>query len=195
MKFWESLDTSLGKKYSSFKGRSGRSEFYYFLIFMFVVSFVWGMLGSFIFPQDTAGLEKEIERITLQIANNQISEEEGLQMIFALTEEGMASASFISKLFSIIPTVLFLLPGCAVGVRRMQDLDIAYYAAIPYILNSFAWVILAVLSTFSYISLNSYISYLWILALIFIVYWLFYLRKGTGGPNRFGEDPNEITNN
>ena len=46
------------------------------------------MAGKLYFSQsqDTAGLEKEIERISLQIANNQISEEEGLQMIFALTE-------------------------------------------------------------------------------------------------------------
>ena len=66
----------------------------------------------------------------------------------------------IPQPFSAITSLVLLLPGIAVSVRRLHDLDRTGW-----------WILIS----------------LTIIGIILLIVW--FCMKGTGGPNRFGPDP------
>ena len=90
------------------------------------------------------------------------------------------------KWISIVVGLLLFLPSLSVTVRRLQDLDYSFYWAIPYFLTS------AVALIISFDPLAELAQRLGgAVNLISIVYILVFLRKGSYGSNRFGENPLE----
>ena len=90
------------------------------------------------------------------------------------------------KWISIVVGLLLFLPSLSVTVRRLQDLDYSFYWAIPYFLTS------AVALIISFDPLADLAQRLGgAVNLVSIVYILVFLRKGSYGPNRFGENPLE----
>lgn len=77
------------------------------------------------------------------------------------TTDGMMSASYNAGPIGIIWSLANLLPGIAVGVRRMHDID-----------KSGWWLLIALIPLVGW---------------IILIVW--YATKGTGGANRFGADP------
>ena len=47
MNFGEALDSSLIKKYAVFSGRACRAEWFYFLLFSILLTFIVSMVGAF----------------------------------------------------------------------------------------------------------------------------------------------------
>lgn len=112
MNFMTAVKTCLVEKYITVSGRAARSEYWWFVLFVFAVGLVLQLIGGDV-----------------------------LSGIFGLA---------------------VLLPGIAVAVRRLHDLDRT------------GWWNLLVL-----------IPLIGALVLIFF----FFIHRGTAGPNRFGPDP------
>ncbi|MEJ2435971.1 MAG: DUF805 domain-containing protein [Pseudolabrys sp.] len=104
--------------YVGFSGRAARSEYWYWVLFVFLVNIVASILDTAIFP-----------------------------------------FQHLSPL-SAIATIILLLPGIAVAVRRLHDMDHAGW-----------WVLIA----------------LTVIGGIVLLIWFCF--KGTDGANRFGPDP------
>jgi uncharacterized membrane protein YhaH (DUF805 family) len=102
----------------TFPGRAARSEYWYWVLFGFIVAVVAAILDGTIFPFSATG---PIEAIT---------------------------------------SLVLLLPGIAMSVRRLHDID-----------RSGWWVLI----TFT------------VIGVILLLVWACF--KGTAGPNRFGPDP------
>ena len=169
MNFGEALDSTLIKKYAVFSGRACRAEWYYFLLFSVLLSFIVSMVGAF-FSVSTIDVE--------YLAT--LSEEEAQSYIL---ESG--SLAYL-KWISLAIGVVLLIPSFSVTVRRLQDLNLSYFWVIPSVIGS-------ILSLYALIDtagtqnarLNS------ISMLISIIYLIGFLRKGDAGKNRFGDDPLE----
>jgi uncharacterized membrane protein YhaH (DUF805 family) len=117
MTFGEAIRSGFNN-YVGFSGRASRSEYWYWVLFVVLVSMVTAILDAAIFPF------------------NQVSP------------------------LNSIAALLLLLPGIAVAVRRLHDMD-----------HTGWWVLVALTG---------------IGALALLVWFCF---KGTEGPNRFGPDP------
>ena len=117
MTFGEAIRSGF-TNYVGFSGRAARSEYWYWVLFVILVSMVTAILDAAIFP-----------------------------------------SSQVSPLNSVAGLVL-LLPGIAVAVRRLHDMDRT------------GWWFLIVLTVIG--------------GLVLLVWFCF---KGTTGPNRFGPDP------
>src|SRR5438128_1833923 len=122
------------RRYAEFSGRSRRREFWQFVLFNYVVAFAWG-----------AALGLVLLLLTLADAR----------------EETMMTISYIL----IVPYALYslwvVIPGLAVTVRRLHDLDKS------------GWALL-----FALIPL---------VGPVLLIIW--YATEGTRGANRFGPDP------
>ena len=94
MSFGKAVKTCF-KKYFDFKGRARRSEFWWFVLFVFIVTFVWSILGSFISVAVIVGSGGEDFNVT----------------------------SYIITLSVIIflPILFLMIPHYAVTTRRLHD--------------------------------------------------------------------------
>lgn len=197
MTFWESLDSSLGKNYSKFGGRARRKEFYSFLIAVFVVGILISIVFGFFTPQSyTDEMNHITEVLFSKIFDPNITEADSEQAVLkfiAEFDEVMANSTIIVKIGEILPLLLMLIPGCTVAVRRIQDLNLSYFWALPYLAASLMWVFGLVFITVGWLPLASGLNYIVLSTLIFVIYWLLLFRKGTSGENRFGEDPRDIS--
>ena len=117
MTFGEAIQSGF-KSYVGFSGRTPRSGYWYWALFVLLVSIVAGILDAAIFPYQE-----------------------------------------LSPL-SALANIVLLLPGIAVAVRRLHDMDHT------------GWWFLIVLTGIG--------------AIILLIWFCF---KGTDGPNRFGPDP------
>ena len=106
------------KRYVDFEGRSARSEYWWWTLFVFIANIFVGILDTAIFQSE-------------------------------------------SGILGIIVSLAFLLPGLAVSIRRLHDVDRS------------GWWLLIILVP--------------ILGAILLLVW--YCTKGTEGSNRFGTDP------
>ena len=169
MNFGQAIDSAFIKKYKTFKGRACRAEWFYFLLFSFILTLIVSIIGSF----------WSISNVDLEILST-MSEEE-------ITEYLVQGESFqvLQWLVLAISIVLFV-PSMSVTIRRLQDIDISFAWVIPYFIGS----IMAVASGFDPTSESSQ-RLGGISNLILIVYLLVFLRKGTPGKNRFGKNPLE----
>mgnify|MGYP003387507804 CR=1 FL=1 len=103
--------------YVTFSGRASRSEYWYWVLFVIIVSVVTSIIDGF-------------------ISSSQIGP--------------------LNALWSLGT----LLPGLAVAIRRLHDIDRTGW-----------WVLLAFTG----------------IGIFVLIYW--FCKKGTAGPNRFGSDP------
>ena len=171
MNFGEAVNSALIKKYATFKGRACRAEWWYFLLFSFLVTVIAATVVSLI----TLG---SIDREYLETLNpDQVAK-------YMLDNDFTKAVSWTA---GIIGLALFL-PSFAVTVRRVQDLDASYYWSLPYLV---AYLIGLWVTFFPSIE-DSSIRLEALANLITIVYCLAFLRRGTFDENRFGPDPLEL---
>jgi uncharacterized membrane protein YhaH (DUF805 family) len=122
MNFTEAVTTAF-QNYFNFQTRSRRSEYWYFSLFLVLVSIATSLADMLLF--DTAASE--------------------------------------SGPLYVISTFAMFIPGLAVSVRRLHDIERS------------GWYVLLCLIP--------------IVGLIILIYWM--CQPGTSGQNRFGEDPVE----
>jgi uncharacterized membrane protein YhaH (DUF805 family) len=169
MNFGQALDSALIKNYKTFKGRACRAEWFYFLLFSVGLTILISIIGGIV---SVAGLDVEY------LAT--LSEEQAAEYL-------LESPQFeYIKWVSIVVGLLLFLPSLSVTVRRLQDLDYSFYWAIPYFVTSALALIISIdpLAELAQ-RLGGAVN------LVSIVYILVFLRKGSYGPNRFGENPLE----
>tara|TARA_Y100000816_G_scaffold241704_1_gene188580 strand:+ start:403 stop:840 length:438 start_codon:yes stop_codon:yes gene_type:complete len=87
--------------------------------------------------------------------------------------------------------LLLFLPSISVTVRRLQDLNITYFWALPYFINTIlGFYALLAFDVDVDVNRNQEIINS-ISLLIFLFYLLFFAQKGNYKNNRFGENPLE----
>ena len=91
MQFLEAIETCVVKKYCDFSGRASRSEFWWFTLGTFIVSYVWQFIMSLLI---------------------------GSAVTF--NTDGTFHFKAIQLLF-YIPSLALMLPSIAVTVRRLHD--------------------------------------------------------------------------
>ncbi len=105
------------KKYFQLKGRAPRREFWFFMLFSFLVSFVLGLIGA------ALGLEYIMHMDTLATMN-ELSGAEGV-------------TDFPINLVQIGISLLLLFPSFSITVRRLHDIGKSGWwqliALIPFI--------------------------------------------------------------
>lgn len=122
------------RRYSEFSGRSRRQEFWLFVLFHYLVAFAWGAVVG-------------IAMLALYLAD--------------ASEDTMMTIALILVVPYALYSLWVIIPGLAVAVRRLHDLDKS------------GWSIL-----FGLIPL---------IGGILLIVW--YASEGTRGPNRYGPDP------
>ena len=121
------------RKYVAFSGRSSRSEYWWWFLYIILTSIVVGVIEGAL----------------------------GLGTGTGETVDGGVSASFAGGPLSIVWSLAHLLPGIALSIRRLHDLD-----------RSGWWLLIGLVPLVG--------------AIVLIV---FFCTKGTTGQNRFGPDP------
>jgi uncharacterized membrane protein YhaH (DUF805 family) len=134
MTFTEAVRSGFSK-YVTFSGRSRRSEFWFWFLFVIIAAVVAALLDTMLFP---AMMDVQTD-----------------------VADGVASVSAQGGPISALVTLGLLLPGLAMQIRRLHDVD-----------RSGWWVLLAFVPLIGII--------------VLIVWWA---TEGTRGPNRFGSDP------
>lgn len=90
-----------------------------------------------------------------------------LIIVYGLQALGYLAGSELLVMASLIPSLLFLIPGISVAVRRLHDVDKS------------GWFLL--------------LAFIPLLGTIYLLY--LFAKEGTRGPNRFGLDPKGTTSN
>ena len=103
MTFGESINVCLRQKYASFQGRATRSEYWWFALFLFLVSAVINILGSVIFGAS----------LVSTFSPDSFSEFGGGLL------GGIGSVIFM--IIGLIVWLYFLCPSIGVTVRRLHD--------------------------------------------------------------------------
>ena len=169
MNFGEALDSSLVKKYKTFAGRACRAEWYYFQIFSILLAVIVASITGII-----AGSNLDPDAIS------DLSQEE-------LTNYLVDSGSFKIVIYSTVAiSALLFLPSVSVTVRRLQDLNITYFWALPYFITYIMGFYVILNQGDEHAERLNSIS-----SLVFIVYLLVFAKKGDYKKNRFGENPLE----
>lgn len=145
MLFVESVRLSLGR-YVDFAGRSQRREYWWFLLFSFVVSTI------------ASRLEAELALPFADVRDGFLDGAGLVSVSRAL--DLVPTFVLVDGLSSLVALALFI-PGLAVAVRRLHDLDMS------------GWWLLIVAVPF-------------IGAVVLII---FFVQPGMVGTNRFGPDP------
>ncbi|MDA4848342.1 DUF805 domain-containing protein [Hoeflea poritis] len=110
MGFKEAVRTCLREKYAVFSGRACRSEFWYFMLFMYLVPIVLGILGLILI---------DIDRLTAEDMNSMIST---IIIVYG------AAGGLI-----VLATIL---PGISVAVRRFHDVNLSGWWILACIIGS-----------------------------------------------------------
>ena len=171
MNFGQAVYSSLIQKYSTFSGRASRAEWWYFLLFSFLV----GIFAAMVTAYFTFG-SVDWEYVATLSEDNATT--------FILNSDFGTSI----RVVSIVLALALFLPGFAVTVRRLQDLDLSYYWSLPYLVASGIniYVTIAPSAVESMVRLDAFGN------LIVIIYCLTFLRKGDYDDNRFGPSPLEL---
>tara|TARA_B000000532_G_scaffold149397_1_gene119966 strand:+ start:8527 stop:9057 length:531 start_codon:yes stop_codon:yes gene_type:complete len=171
MNFGEAVNSALIKKYATFKGRACRAEWWYFLLFSFLV-IVFAASVAVFFTIDSVDW-KYLEKLNPDQATE----------YFINSDLGKTLSAV-----SVVLTLALFIPGFAVTVRRVQDLDANYYWSLPYLVAA----LIGLWEAFFPPVTDSAIRLAALSNLITIVYCLAFLRRGSFDENRFGPDPLEV---
>ncbi len=156
------------KRFFDFKGRSRRKEFWMYTLFVFLVMIVLTILDNLLGLGGNATGETDLSSTTVGAA-------------------GAVSGGLLTGLFSLVTFI----PGLAVSVRRLHDLDrtgwwillpLGFYLLGAVLLFSAGMVNTAVMAGGAMVLMG-----IGLLTAILLLVW--YCMPGTAGPNRFGEDP------
>ena len=183
MNLIEAVESAVFKKYASFKGRAPRSEFWYFVLFKAILTiFVVVAVGmASLSLLDEAWVKDFIAYVQADAKNNT-----DFAVKFFMQSEYAQRVIFATFLVNL----LLFVPSFSVTVRRLQDLDISYYWAFPALIMSIVGLY------YDYFPLEAFEPFAarlgGLFALIGIVYFLVFIRRGTRADNRFGDDPLEI---
>lgn len=138
------------KRYAQFQGRSRRKEYWFFSLFCVVVYLVIGLLAMM---------------TGLSLSNLAQLDQPGANP-FEMVGAGFWLLLALGGLFGLF----VMIPGIAVGVRRLHDRDMS------------GWWYLG-------LTLGGMLPYIgWAISIGFLV---LMCLPGTPGPNRFGEDPKD----
>ena len=167
------------KNYLTLKGRARRSEYWYFILFCFIVMFslelFQKLLSNIAYPT-MCDETKNIVQVSFQI------------VVYAMS-------------------LALLVPTFSVTVRRLHDLDDNGWSAVficllPWIFNkAFLFFARNYISAFEdsletlqdcSAFLASFFTYLVLNQIVFIVQLVLFCKSGTEGPNSFGPDPVRI---
>ncbi len=179
MNFGQALDSSIVYKYKTFRGRACRAEWYYFHLFQFLmtllVSFVAAVILAISVGNDADLIDQAMDLPDTELGRL-VLEEYGYIVIYPL--------GFLN--------LLLFLPSISVTVRRLQDLNITYFWALPYFITTILgfYALLAGFDVDVDVNRNQEIINA-ISFLIFLFYLLFFAQKGNYKNNRFGENPLE----
>lgn len=124
MGFAEAVKTAIFQRYADFQGRSRRSEYWYFLLFNFLLSF-------------------------------------GGQLLVGIAAAMVPALGGIIGILLLIVSLGLLIPGIAITIRRLHDLD-----------KSGWWILIFLIP---------------LVNLIMMLVW--FTQKGSEGDNQFGPDP------
>ena len=179
MNFGQALDSSIVYKYKTFRGRACRAEWYYFHLFQFLmtllVSFVAAVILAISVGNDADLIDQAMDLPDTELGRL-VLEEYGYIVIYPL--------GFLN--------LLLFLPSISVTVRRLQDLNITYFWALPYFITTILgfYALFAGFEVDVDVNRNQEIINA-ISLLIFLFYLLFFAQKGNYKNNRFGENPLE----
>ncbi len=159
------------KRYFDFKGRSRRKEYWMYTLFVIIVSIVLGMLDAALGLGGSTTGETQVTGTSAAAS-------------------GSVSGGLLSNLFSLATVI----PGLAVSVRRLHDLDRSGWwvvlPAAPLLLGA-VLLGLGVRMTGGDMggaaTAGMVLIGLGIISLLVLFVW--FCTAGTPGPNRFGEDP------
>ena len=141
--FWQAVASGFSN-YAKFSDRAIRSEYWYWILFVSVVTLAAALLDAAIVKHRHGPLENVWQFVTF-------------------------------------------LPGLAVAVRRLHDIDRSgWWVLLPASVIGILVAIL-LLSTVSSISLPIMMVFIAICLIVVLIYW--FCRPGTSGPNRYGADP------
>jgi len=170
MNFSQAVKSAFIDNYSTFKGRSCRAEWWYFLLFNVIISILVSAVVAFL----TFG-SVDWEYVAT-LSENQATE-------FILD----SSFGTGTKISTVALTLIFFLPSLAVTIRRLQDLDASYYWALPYFLVSVMSIWFAIFPSVEPAAVRLSAAG----NLITILYCLAFLKQGGYEDNRFGPNPLE----
>ena len=173
MNFSQAIKSTLIDNYFKFSGRACRAEWWWFLLFTFLVSIVMSLIIAF------AAFGSVDWEYAATLNETQVAD-----YIFQ-TDFGIAI-----RTGSIMLSLVLFSPSLSVTVRRLQDLDGSFYWGIPYALVSIYSITIALFPTTdpSAVRLEAAGN------LVIIIYCLAFLRKGGYADNRFGPNPLETEN-
>ncbi|MGY4396546.1 uncharacterized membrane protein YhaH (DUF805 family) [Sphingomonas sp. UYAg733] len=162
------------KKYFQFSGRSRRKEYWMWVLFVFVVYVVLSIIDS------ALGLGGRSSFGPSGGANPYGS--------------GAGVGAFVSGgVLASIFALATLVPGVAVSVRRLHDIDRTGWwilaPVLPYLLGAILLVAGAMGGGGALAILGGIAMFVGFVTAIVLLVW--YCMNGTKGPNRFGEDPKE----
>ncbi len=157
------------RKYFQFSGRSRRKEYWMWTLFVIVAGFVLGFVDTML------GFGGEIAPVANQSPASAIYN--------ALLSNGILSNIF---------TVFTIIPGIAVGVRRLHDVDRSGWWLL-------SWVAPLLIMSALLFSGNGEGAAVLVIggiavlaaAVLGIMIFVWDCTDGTHGPNRFGDDPKD----
>ena len=178
MTFGESIKTCF-RKYVVFKGRASRSEYWFFVLFEFIISIGLQFIGGLVV----------------------------IPLIFKgqFTPEAINRVFLPISIISIVVALAFLLPALGVMTRRFHDVNKSGWWIVIYYIFVVVWAIpVSVVYVMAFskaaqfddipMALVFLASLLTILLLALeIVFLVWCCTRGTHGPNKYGSDPLEPT--
>lgn len=156
------------KRYAQFNGRSRRKEFWMWILFVTVASIALSILDSMLGLGGRSGVAP------------------------GAVEGGYSYGAFVSG--GVLATIFALatfIPGLAVSVRRLHDIDRSGWwilmPLLPYVIGIVVMVSGAMTGNSSFAVLGGLALLVGVICAIVLLVW--YCSAGTNGPNRFGPDP------
>lgn len=155
--------------YVDFKGRAQRSQFWWWYLFIIIVNVVLGAIES------AAGLQMGKSATDVTVGDT----------VIPVVNQG---AGLLTSVFSLV----VLLPTLAVAVRRLHDTGrTGWWIIAPLLAYLVAGVLVAIAIAagagplvLAVLGLGFIVG-----AILAIVLLVFYIQKGTAGPNTYGPDP------
>jgi uncharacterized membrane protein YhaH (DUF805 family) len=157
------------RHYADFKGRAQRSQFWWWYLFLIVVQVVVSIIDS--------ALGLQIGRSTTDVTVGDTT--------IPLVDRGLGALQALLFLALVLPTL-------AVAVRRLHDTEHSGW----WILSAVLLEVLGIVATIIAVAAGAGVAVLAILGIVFIgmavllvILLVFWVQKGTDGPNQYGPDP------
>jgi uncharacterized membrane protein YhaH (DUF805 family) len=165
------------KRYAQFTGRSRRMEYWMWVLFVILAMIVLSILDTVL----GLGGRSSVSSV-------------------APGPAGSISYGYGARAYGGVLTGIFglatLIPGIAVSVRRLHDRDRSGWwilaPGIPYIVGIILTFVAAVSVSWVLMMFAMLLFFAGFIGAIVLLVW--YCLPGTAGPNRFGPDPLDITN-